>query len=468
LPGLEAASIVVRQFESEGRLPMRAQAIVVAGAVVFAPLGAEAADLVVWWEQGYNPEENAALRETVTAFEQSRGKQVELVIYEQVELPDKLKAALERGRPPDFAFGTRIADYIGQWAFDDRLVDLADAIGHFSDLFDPEALAWWTLLNQKTGQRALYALPWGRVTNHVHVWNSLLEQAGFEVKDIPKEWEAFWSFWCDQVQPAVRRATGRNDLWAVGLGMSSEAGDTQEQFFQFLIAYGAHYVTPDGRLVLDDPAVRRRLIEAIDAYTSVYRKGCTPPNSVIWDSNRDNNQQFLTQAIVMVTNQSLSIPNALRRERPEDYFRNTVTIEWPLGPDGKAFAIYGEFFGAVVFKDGRNIETAQQFVRFLVAEGWLAHYLDFANERQLPTMPKLLDAPFWLDPSDQHRMAAAMQIASRPTHRKYSVVSGDWRHDLVWQELTWGNAVHRVAAEGISPEQAVDEAIARIKQILAE
>jgi hypothetical protein len=32
----------------------------------------------------------------------------------------------------------------------------------------------------------------------------------------------------------------------------------------------------------------------------------------------------------------------------------------------------------------------------------------------------------------------------------------------------WPNAVHRVAAEGISPEQAVDEAIARIKQILAE
>jgi hypothetical protein len=29
-------------------------------------------------------------------------------------------------------------------------------------------------------------------------------------------------------------------------------------------------------------------------------------------------------------------------------------------------------------------------------------------------------------------------------------------------------AVHRVAAEGISPEQAVDEAIARIKQILSE
>jgi multiple sugar transport system substrate-binding protein len=36
------------------------------------------------------------------------------------------------------------------------------------------------------------------------------------------------------------------------------------------------------------------------------------------------------------------------------------------------------------------------------------------------------------------------------------------------QERVWPKAVHRVAADGISPEQAVDEAIARIKQILAE
>jgi multiple sugar transport system substrate-binding protein len=103
-----------------------------------------------------------------------------------------------------------------------------------------------------------------------------------------------------------------------------------------------------------------------------------------------------------------------------------------------------------------------------VAEGWLAHYLDFAGERMLPPMPKLLDAPFWLDPSDRHRMAAVMQIASRFTQYAYATASGDMRHDLVEQEGVWEKAVHRVAAEGISPEQAVDEAIARIKQILGE
>jgi len=38
----------------------------------------------------------------------------------------------------------------------------------------------------------------------------------------------------------------------------------------------------------------------------------------------------------------------------------------------------------------------------------------------------------------------------------------------VSQEAVWPKAVYRVATEGISPEQAVDEAIARIKQILSE
>jgi multiple sugar transport system substrate-binding protein len=231
--------------------------------------------------------------------------------------------------------------------------------------------------------------------------------------------------------------------------MSGEPPDTQVQLFQFFDAYDADYVSRDGRLVIDDPEVRRRLIEAIDAYTAVYRKGCTPPGSISWNSNLDNNKQFLAQAVVTVLNDTLSIPNALKRERPDDYYKNTATIEWPLGPDGKAFPIRGGFYGGVVFKDGRNVGAAKEFVRFLVAEGGLAHYLDFAGERMLPPMPKLLDSPFWLDPSDRHRMAAAMQIASRPMDYRAAC---DWRNDLVWEELTWAKAIHRVATEGISPQ----------------
>jgi multiple sugar transport system substrate-binding protein len=440
----------------------------IAASLFLAPLGAQSADLVVWWEKGFYPQEDQAVREIIAAFEQKTGKQVELAFYGTAEGPEKIVAVLATDQPPDFVFNMRIDPYFMKWALDDRLVDLTDAVGFFSDQFDTDGLARVRVRNAGTGQKALYGLPIARSTNYLHVWKSLLAKAGFTLEDIPKQWDPFWSFWCDQVQPAVRRAVSRDDIYGIALNMSGDApGETDVQFMQFIDAYGAEYVTRDGQPAINNPEVRQKLINTMDSYTAIYRKGCTPPNSVSWD-NSDNNKQFLSQRVVMTPNENLSIPNALKTERPDDYFKNVATIQWPSGPDGRAFPIGGDLYYAVVFKQGHNVTTAKEFVRFLVAEGWLAHYLDFAGERMLPPMQKLLDQPFWLDPSDPHRMAGVMQISSRPMEYNYASVSGDWRYGRIWEERVWAKAVHRVAADGISPEQAVDEAIARIKQILAE
>jgi multiple sugar transport system substrate-binding protein len=457
------------EFDQEEWL-MRKNAVVVSALLLLNPLGARAADLVVWWDKAFYAEEDQALHETIAAFEQKAGKQVELVVYPDNELPGKLVAALAAGRPPDFAFGNLLEDYIGQWAFEDRLADLYQVIGPFSNLFDPDALVWVTWRNAKNRQEAMYGLPVGRMINHVHVWKSLLERAGLSVGEIPKTWAAFWSFWCDRVQPAVRKDRGRDDIWGIGLAMSAEAHDTTDQFFQFVAAYGADYVTRDGRFVIDEPEIRRKLIRAIDDYTAIYRKGCTPPDSASWPSGASNNEKFLAQTVVMTPNESLSIPNALKRERPEDYYKNTATIEWPRGPDGEQFPIEGVVVPAVVFKGGRNVALAKELVRFLVAEGWLAHYLDFSAQRWLPAMSKLIDQPFWLDPGDPHQMASVMQMSSHRLAPEYAYaqISGNWRHQLVTQEHVWPKAIHRIVTENISAEQAVDEAIARIKQILAQ
>ena len=93
--------------------------------------------------------------------------------------------ALAAGNPPDFAYGVMLAQYVPKWALEDRLVDLTDTIGHFSSMFDPAQLDRATLLNASTGHKALYGLPMGHVTNHLFVWKSLLEQAGFTLENIP-------------------------------------------------------------------------------------------------------------------------------------------------------------------------------------------------------------------------------------------------------------------------------------------
>jgi hypothetical protein len=40
----------------------------------------------------------------------------------------------------------------------------------------------------------------------------------------------------------------------------------------------------------------------------------------------------------------------------------------------------------------------------------------------------------------------------------------EWRSGQIWDENVWGNSV----TDGIGREQAVEEAIARIKQVLSE
>jgi multiple sugar transport system substrate-binding protein len=453
---------------------MYAHAVLVTLALILAPLSVRAADLVVWWEQGFYPTENQAIRELVAAFEQKTGKDVELVLQPQEELPERAQAAIAAGQPPDFLFGMLVDANIDPWAYDDRLVDLSDAIGPLEGLFDPDVLAASRMVNGRTGQHGLYGLPVARSTYHVHVWTNLLEQAGFTLADIPKEWDAFWSFWCDRVQPAVRQATGREDIWAVGLAMSIDSpGEIWLALTQFKYAYDTYWgISAEGRNRVADPtmrdtepAARASLVKAMDSYTAVYREGCTPPDATRWSNsgNNDNNSAFLAQRVVMTPNETLSIMNVLREARPDDYRQNTATIEWPSDAAGRPLVLYGEIYRGAVLKSPRDAALAKSFVRFLVEDGWLAHYLNFAGDRFLPPMTKLIEQPFWLDPSDPHRMASAMQTLTRP-----HVYDTGSMSDRIFEERIWQKAVHRVVADGISPEQAVDEAIARIKQILSE
>jgi multiple sugar transport system substrate-binding protein len=107
---------------------MRARAVVLASAIVLAPLGARAADLVVWWEQGFYPQEDAAVREIVAAFEPKTGKQVELVQPTQDEIIKQAESALQAGAPPDFLFSTVIERGAARWAYEDRLRGPAKAV----------------------------------------------------------------------------------------------------------------------------------------------------------------------------------------------------------------------------------------------------------------------------------------------------------------------------------------------------
>jgi multiple sugar transport system substrate-binding protein len=138
--------------------------------------------------------------------------------------------------------------------------------------------------------------------------------------------------------------------------MSSSAGDTDDNLLQFELAYDSAWLSRDRRPQFDRPEIRAGIITALSAYTELWRKGCTPPDSVKW-TDTGNNKAFLAQTVVMTLNTTLSIPGALRRERPEDYYRNAATVDWPNDIKGQPLVIDDGHSGAVVFKDGATWRT---------------------------------------------------------------------------------------------------------------
>jgi hypothetical protein len=61
---------------------------------------------------------------------------------------------------------------------------------------------------------------------------------------------------------------------------SGHGGRTHSRLDRFVAAYEADDVTQDGKLVIDDPAIRHKLVKATDGFTAAYHQGCTPPGSL--------------------------------------------------------------------------------------------------------------------------------------------------------------------------------------------
>ena len=88
--------------------------------------------------------------------------------------------------------------------------------------------------------------------------------------------------------------------------MGVDSSDSFFSFLTFMDAYNVKLVSDSGKLLVDDPAVRQGLINALTDYTAVYAKGCTPPSSTNW-KDPDNNVAFHNKTTVLTHNATISI-----------------------------------------------------------------------------------------------------------------------------------------------------------------
>src|SRR6476619_4334868 len=437
-----------------------------------SPALAQQKSITVWFGKGFYRSEDDALLEAIKKFEAKTGIKVELSQYAIQDMIPKTVAALDSGTVPDVAYSDSYdVQAQGKWAFEGKLEDLGDILTPMKSAFAPNTLETVMLYNDVAKKRAYYGFPLKQQSMHVQIWKDMLEKAGFKQEDIPTKWEDYWTFWCDKVQPAIRKATGSR-IYGVGQPMGVESTDSFQSFYTFMDAYNVNLVDDDGKLLVDDPKVRDGLIHALKDYTDTYIKGCTPPSSTTW-KDPDNNVAFHNKTIVMTHNFTISIAAkwfedsqnpALTPEQREAgkkaYEQDIITASFPKGPDGSTIRYRSDVKTGLIFNNAKNKAEGKEFVKFLLQEENLRPYIEGALGRWFPVTTASQASPFWQ--ADRHRKAVWTQFTGGTTPFDFTK---NWKFTILNNENVWAKAMNRVVSEKIPVDKAVDELIARLKAV---
>ncbi len=445
----------------------------VAAAMLVAAGPAWAQDkLTVWWVKGFYKSEDDALLAAVKKYEQKTGVKVDLSQYAVQDMIPKTVSALDAGTPPDVAYAD-VYDFqvAGKWAFEGKLEDVSDIINPIKDRFAPNTVETTFLYNDTAKKKAYYAYPLKQQTMHIEYWTDMLEQAGFKDSDIPTTWKEYWSFWCDKVQPAYRKASGSRGF-GIGQPMGVDSSDSFYSFLTFMDAYNVKLVDNEGKLLVDDPKVKEGLVGALKDYTDVYTKGCTPPSSTSW-KDPDNNVAFHNKTTVLTHNATISIAAKWlddmnnetltaeqRAQAKKNYEQLIRTAGFPKKPDGGPMGYRTAVKVGVVFAGAPNKARAKEFVSFLLQEENLTPYVEGALGRWFPVTKTAQESPFWQ--ADRHRKSVYDQYKSGTVTFEFTK---NYKFTILNNENVWAKAMNRVVNEKIPVEKAVDEMIARIKAV---
>ncbi len=250
--------------ELSRRSVLRGSLGVAAAATLVRPYIANAAATTasMWLAQGFIPDEDSAYRKLVADFEKASGNKIDYSIVPFAPLRQKMVSAITSGVVPDI-METADFDFAPLQTWNDRLLDLSDIVDTQKSNFVDTALQNNNFYNNTTKKRAYYAVPWKMAAVPFHIWKSLVEKGGANVADIPDKFTAFLDFF--KPLQAKLQAQGMRHTYSYGWEVSTIGVDPINTFYSFMIAYGGQgLVTPDGKLHVDDPAVKEGVLKALE------------------------------------------------------------------------------------------------------------------------------------------------------------------------------------------------------------
>jgi multiple sugar transport system substrate-binding protein len=423
---------------------------------------AAATTATVWWIQGFVQEEDVAIRDIIAEYQKATGNTLDYSIVPYAPMRQKIVSAVTSGLVPDL-FQNSPTELIALYAWDDKLMDVSDVVETQKAEYTESALLSAFCYNGVEKKRGYYGVPYTTAGLPNHVWRPLVEKAGYKIEDIPKTWNAYYDFFKD-VQRKLR-AQGERKVYGLGFQVTTNGNDPNNVFNYFLIAYGGkNIVTKDGKLHLDDKAVRQAAIQALNYPAMAYKEGFVPPGAINWNDADDNNA-FHSKQVVMDLDGTISTEVAVIHNE-EDY-RDIVTMGLPLGNDGQPVPTQVANAFGLIPKGAKNPAVAKDFMKYLIQPKVSNVYLKAGLGRNIPCMKSIAqNDPWWLDPSDQHRSAYVRQALFGPSTPSFWVFNPAYAQ--VQNEHVWSVGWTDIMTGGMTPEAAADKAFRRVEEIFAK
>jgi multiple sugar transport system substrate-binding protein len=328
--------------------------------------------LAIWGWQSFTPEGDKTLGDQMQQWGAANNTQVEYVVVENSQFPQKLAAAVEAKAPPDVVMLTAASNVI-DYASRNLLVDISDVWKSTST----QAGGFWSYVEPlyKIGS-SYFGIPFEADTSPMFVRTDLIKQATGSA-DPPKT--------LDDLTTVCQKLNSPPDLYALGLTLG-RAPDCFGNTLAIIWNDGGSLVDKDGKVALNSPET----ISAVSRIKGWWDAKLIPPDSPTWDDT-GNNAAFQKKQSAFVINPP-SIYGWMVANDPE-LLKNSTMAPVPAGKSG-SYSGSGAWSWSV-FQGSKNIDGAKDLVHYLMDPQRLQAVYSQVGGRWFPIYQGGIKDEFW-------------------------------------------------------------------------
>ena len=277
-----------------------------------------------------------------------------------------------------------------------------------------------------------------------HVW--------FYRKDLLDKLHASIPTFLIEASALAKRLTDtKQQFYGLGIGLGQD--EDFSMFLQTLLwAFGGKVVESDGHTVaLNSPET----LATVNYIMDLYRSGAIPPGALGWD-DATNNNLYLGKKIAITAN-ALSIDYVAKRKDPE-LFNNTVHSAYPAGPAGR-FA-FVQTFGWAIKQNSPHADLAEDFLKYLYNNDNLTNLFNIGEGAIAPLSRATGSGNLWQAGRYKDAIESVERAKALGWPGPFTPAAAE-----IFNRRIINNIFARIINDHLSPDAAVTEAAAKVKEI---